>query len=148
MTATPVEQFGKDHWSTLAYVESCCVDGKDGIGALDRRRMRCNASRHPLLDANGLPWNDVHSTRLSGFFDFADRNDTAKAGSAGVMLIGHDDWDCLDDLEAAGYVEILTLANSAVRLTEEGMRVSGLLRAHKARGGQFAQFKMSELLAA
>lgn len=40
MDFTHPSLFGKDHWSLLAYVETCCVDGQDGIGTLDRRRLR------------------------------------------------------------------------------------------------------------
>ena len=145
MSATPVAKFGKDHWSLLAYVECCCVDGKNGIGVLDRRRVRGNEKTHPLLAANAtVTWKDEYSTRLAGFFDFADRSDPNKAQDAGLQILGHDDWDCLDDLEAAGFVEILTLANSAVKMTEEGCKVAGLLRTHKANGGQFAGFTLRE----
>lgn len=31
MSPTPVEQFGKDHWSMLAYVETLCVDGSKPV---------------------------------------------------------------------------------------------------------------------
>jgi hypothetical protein len=149
MSATHVQYFGKDHWSMLAYVESCCVDGAKGIGQLDRRRVRCNGNTHPLLNANAtVAWKDEYSTRLAGFFDFEHRADPAQASAAGLQILGHDDWDCLDDLEAAGFVEILTLANAAVRMTDEGNRVAGLLRTHKANGGQFAQFRLIEALAA
>lgn len=38
MSATPVEKFGKDHWSMV----------DDGIGQVDKRRVRSNPERHPL----------------------------------------------------------------------------------------------------
>ena len=102
--------FSKDHWSLMAYIECRCVDDEKGIGLLDRSRMRTNANKHPLLAANSGSWRKEWSTRLKGFFDFDDRQDAEKAISAGFMLDGHDDWDCLDDLEAAGYVETLNLS--------------------------------------
>lgn len=138
----PVELFSKDHWSTFAYVESRCVDGKDGLGTLECNRMRCNPSRHPLL-SGGAPWREGYSTRLSGFFDSPDRHDANKAIEQGLMAAGHDDWDCLDDLEAAGLVEVISLAQCVVRLTSEGLRVSSLLRQHKAQGGNFARFSLA-----
>ena len=42
----PVEQWGRDHYSTLLYVEACAVDAK---GRLEHDRMRCNRSRHPIM---------------------------------------------------------------------------------------------------
>lgn len=143
MAPTPVQTFGKDHWSLLAYVECLCVDGTKGIGQIDRRRVRCNENTHPLLNSNVTgTWKNEYSTRLAGFFDFEHRADPQKASDAGLQILGHDDWDCLDDLEAAGFVEILTLANAAVRMTKAGNKVAGELRTHKANGGQFAQFRV------
>lgn len=131
----------------LAYVESCCVDGRDGVGTLDRRRVRCNANTHPMLSAEldvaGMGWKLSYSTRLAGFFDFAERSDPEKAIAAGLQLRDHDDWDCLDDLEAAGYVETLSLVNGFVKMTPLGCEVAAKLRAHKAEGGHFAGFRLN-----
>lgn len=147
MQFTPPSRFGKDHWSLLAYVETCCVDGQNGIGTLDKRRMRCNEHTHPLLKGGYAPtgWKPSYGTRLAGFFEFADRADTEKAVAAGLQMLGHDDWDCLDDLQAAGYVDILTLANGAVRVLPLGIRVAAMLREHKANGGMFAGFHLPDL---
>ena len=142
MSPTPVEQFGKDHWSMLAYVETLCVDGKNGLGVIDGRRVRCNPERHPGLESSPGGWQDRYSTKLAGFFEFEDRNDPAAAAGAGVMLLGHDDWDCLEDLEAAGFVQVLTLTSGGVKMTDEGNRVASLIRSHKASGGHFAGFRL------
>lgn len=146
MTTTPIPaaKFGKDHWSTLAYIETRCVDGKLGVGFLDHRRMRTNEVTHPLLSMNSplCKWQKSWGTRLRGFFEFEQRNDLAAAEKAGFLLSEHDDWDCLDDLAAAGYVEILSLANGAVRMLDAGFAAAAKLRKHKAEGGQFATFQL------
>jgi DNA-binding PadR family transcriptional regulator len=54
-------------------------------------------------------------------------------------LLTHDDWDCLDDLEADGFLEVINLTQGVVKLTPAGLVVAAQLRAHKAHGGQFAQ---------
>lgn len=122
----------------LAYVETRCVDGQDGVGTLVRAHIRGNANTHPLL-AN-TAWKPSFGTRLKGFFEYEHRSDPAKAIAAGFMLDGHDDWDCLDDLEAAGFVDVVSLSNGKVRMTEAGLQMAGQLRRHKAKGGQFAGF--------
>lgn len=132
----------------LAYVETLCVDGKEGVGQIDRRRVRCNSAKHPLLSAHPMAWDDRYSTRLAGFFDFAGRWDTAKAAEACFLLIGHDDWDCLDDLEAAGFVEILSLTNGLVKMTRAGNDMAARLRAHKTEGGHYAGFRVGTAVAA
>ncbi len=132
-----VSTFGKDHWSLLAYVECLCVDGKGGIGSIDPRRMRDKNTRTTVG-----AWKPSYSTRLAGFFDFADRVDTDKAIAAGVQLPNHDDWDCLDDLEEVGFVEVLSSANGFVVMTPTGATAAARLRAHKAAGGVFARFTL------
>ena len=122
-----VEKFGKDHWSTFAYLECRVVDNK-GVVALPQ--MRCDIDRHPGLHAS------IHGTTLKKY-------PTILAG--GEELHDHDDWDCVDDLEAAGFVEQTgTGINPAVRLTELGHEVAAALRKHKGEGGSFATFQRAK----
>ena len=118
-----VEKFGKDHWSTLAYVECCAVDDK---GALDNRHMRCDADRHPGL--------------VNPMLDSVQKYPTILAG--GEELPDHDDWDCLDDLEAAGFIEQRgTGIHPVIKMTEAGNKVAASLRHHKSQGGNFSGFQ-------
>lgn len=144
----PVFLFGKDHWSTFCYVETRCVDHK---GFIEKPKMRTDAARHPLL---------AHVTPFSTFSG----KDYPTILYGGAQLKDHDDWDCLADLEAAGFLTIdrKTLPsqmldippgkrgkmsglvnktyNPKVRMTELGCKVAGDLRAHKIRGGTFSNF--------
>lgn len=122
----PIADFGRDHWSTFAYVETLCVD-KDGIP--DRRRMRCHPQRHALL-AHLDRWDKKYGTRLKGHME-----DFPK------VLPMHDDWDCIDDLIAAGLMRNKgTGINPVFQLTEWGLAIAAALRAHKVRGGTFSTF--------
>lgn len=102
----PIYLFGKDHWSTYAYVETRIVDY---AGLLNHDHMRTDADRHPLMMghkrtmARGAAQNNTrkHPTRLKA--RTAPDSD-GKFGS--VELPDHDDYDCLEDLVAAGLVEI------------------------------------------
>ena len=143
MNRIPVDQFAKDHWSTFAYVESCCVDSRDKMGLLDARRMRCNSERHPLLSA-GICWDDKYSTRLKGFDSSVE---TDKSFANGTLVKGHDDWDCLDDLENAGLIEIISLTQRAVIMTKKGFKASASLRQFKAEGGNFRDFQLDVIAA-
>lgn len=134
----PVEKWGKDHWSLLAYVETLCVDSsKKGIGEIDKRRVRCNENRHTLHAVNypTCKWQSSYGTRLQGYWAKDGRTVPAK------LMKDHDDWDCLSDLDAAGMVEVISEANGFVKLTQRGSTVAGALRAYKAQGGVFADFK-------
>lgn len=120
----PVETWGRDHWSTFAYLECRVVDNG---GIPEKAHMRCDLERHPahghiLMPSDG----EKYPTRLA----------------EGVGLPDHDDWDCVDDMEASGLIKINgTGLFPAWELTDKGKAVAGRLRAHKADGGSFASFR-------
>lgn len=137
--------FGKDHWSLLGYLETLCVDSiNQGVGSIDKRRVRCNPKRHPLHAVNANfgvgGWKPEYGTRLSGFWTDGDKTDPKR------QIKSHDDYDCLNDLEAAGFVEVISEANGYVRMTKLGQTVAGDLRRHKAAGGYFSNYKMADSL--
>jgi hypothetical protein len=121
VSGIPVERWGKDHWSTFAYIETRIVDFR---GLPDRDHMRCNTALHPGLGGCG---GDAakYPTRLRGC----------------AVLKAHDDWSCLEDAEEAGLLENNGSGiNPMYALTEMGTAVAGWLREHKAKGGSFATF--------
>lgn len=109
----PLHLWGKDHYSTFAYAECRLVDNK---GTIDYRHLR------------GLPGQDAgYPTRLAG----------------GVELPNHSDYDCLFDAEEAGLLELrgTGLHPEIKALTPLGAKVAAAIRAHKAAGGSFGNFK-------
>lgn len=116
-----MDKWGRDHWSTLAYVETRCVDHS---GKINHRNMRCDPDRHPL-HAHEATSDNPPPTRLKG----------------GLELSGHDDWDCLDDMEELG---LLTTMGVMVALTDKGFEVASALRKHIARGGNSGNFEYVE----
>jgi len=116
-----ITKWGKDHWSVLAYVESACVDRG---GMLEKRCLRCNEKKHPLLKNSLNPkWENSCCTRM-------------KEG----VIEGHDDWDCLEDLEEMGFIEIISIIKGFVKITEQGKSMVMEIRSHKADGGNYANF--------
>jgi hypothetical protein len=117
----PIEKFGKDHWSTLLYVKARAVDFK---GLLEMDRMRTDLSRHPQyatplkIQAGGTK---KYPTRLS----------------SGEKLLDHDDWECLDDLVAAGLlVSTGTGIHPAYQPTLRGWEIVSRLRQRLATGNR------------
>lgn len=158
-------RFGKDHWSTLAYIETRTVDHK---GTIEHDHMRCDTDRHPMLALAGRRAlvSTGHLSRKYPTF------------AKGEQIENHDDYDCLDDLRAAGlldvhmppvvdgtfrtaYGKVITDGGAPVNpgfvtgmveqralmrhatwsLTDKGKAVAAALRAHKADGGAFATFE-------
>jgi hypothetical protein len=142
MRKVPIADWGKDHWSMLAYIETLCVDSRlKGVGEIDKRRVRANGDRHPLHAVNAADcgaWNPDWGTRLAGYWDTLGRTVPTR------KIAAHDDWDCLDDMEKAGLVEVISEANGFVKLTEKGMKIAAEVRAYKAKGGMFSGFRWTE----
>lgn len=98
----PVTLFGKDHYEAFLYVETRCVDNK---GSLKHDHLRCNTSRHPVMAAAstriGPVGNINYSTRIK---------ESWKRGADGkhgfVEIEDHDDYDCLLDMRAAGWLQV------------------------------------------
>lgn len=134
----PMARWGRDHWSTLLYLETCAVDRH---GMIDTRRMRCHPRLHREFVAVvcGRPSDgSAYPTRL-------------RDGE----LPDHDDWSCLEDMAAAGLLKAWwreiwahhPFANSEARveLTPLGLRLVADIRAHKARGGNCGDFVPVEM---
>ncbi|KKM68377.1 hypothetical protein LCGC14_1461380 [marine sediment metagenome] len=124
-TFVPIHKFGKDHWSTFAYIDTRIMDYK---GEPDRNHMRTDAKRHPGLthDFSDLP-DKEYPTILKG----------------GVELSNHDDWDCLEDCQEAGLLEIHGTGIYPVYiLTDSGRQVASQLRDFKSNGGNYADFEV------
>jgi len=121
-----MKDWGKDHWSMFAYVECRCVDYK---GKLDYKHIRCNGAYHPEIPPEKIyaigKWHDKYSTRIRG----------------GEQIRGHDDWDCAVDLQTAGLIKIVSMADFQIKMTEPGWVALVLLRKHKASGGVFGNFQ-------
>ena len=123
-----MNKWGKDHWSTLMYLETLAVDNK-GFAKPVNARMRTNEKRHPhlightFLGSNALNGSS-YPTRL-------------KDG----VVEGHDDWDCVDDaIEERLIEDIGTGLNRLYKLTKLGKEVMAKLREFKQEGGNFRDF--------
>lgn len=127
-----VKDFGKDHWSLLAYVGTRCVDYKC---VLDNTHLRV---KHPAIATTPLGqnfWKPEYSTRLKGYWKEDGKVDKKR------MLKNHDDHDCLEDLEVAGFItNVGTMIAPYAQLTKLGVQTIALLIEHKTKGEHYATF--------
>lgn len=133
----PVEQWGTDHLSTMTYIETVCVDqgGKIAPNKMRTKRSRILRGEVPMLSSLDLE-----------MFGTLEEPETRLAG--GKTLKRHDDWDCLDDLEAEGLVENLgTGMNPKLALTDAGWKLAGALRRARAEGKKYADIDAKAILA-
>ncbi len=147
-----LNRWGKDHYSTLAYLESRAVDNG---GVIQNAHMRTSIQRHPLFVARGP---------LASPTDGGQYPTSYKDGE----MTEHDDWDCLDDMVQTGLLAVkpadaelwevpvgsrgpIKFRRSiptkelkvTVKLTELGQKVAGELRTHLQKKRQYAEFEPS-----
>lgn len=100
--AVPMRRWGKDHWTTFAYVETRWVDHR---GMLAHDKMRCDADRHPAFF--GAKLHALTPSNLAGRH-YPTRLKTEQPGTEGawgsVELPAHDDYNCLADAIAEGLI--------------------------------------------
>lgn len=140
----PMNKWSKDHWSTLAYLETVMVDaggfqvGSDPRMRSNRRHFRvmhqeCPKPKRPTKDwALGVVMDASHGTVL-------------KDGSS---VANHDDWMCVQDMAAEGLFTTDVdgvQPGETLHLSARGLALAAALRAHKAAGGTFASFDASSV---
>lgn len=136
----PPAYWAKDHWSTLAYIETVMVDcggfqvGYDPRMRSNRRNWRvmndgCPRPNRPMGTSRdpGLTMNVTDGTRL--------RN--------GVTVVGHDDWNCMEDMANIGLFDRWPddiEPGTVLQLSPKGAVWCNALREHKRNGRNFAEF--------
>lgn len=130
-----ITEWGRDHWSLLAYIEYRGVNHKC---VLDKKHLRiknpivANSTDYPMP----MPeWDEKYGTRLRGY----DHKNTSVYDLK--HLGNHDDLDCIEDMENEGIVEnIGSGLNPACKLTKKGQQFANALSKHKQEGSTFAEF--------
>lgn len=139
------KQFGKDHWSLLDYAESRVHSHQVAplTGELDKEHLRINPNGDygvlatPSRGMFERSWHYDYGTRLKGYFE------EGKSTDLTMQIPQHDDLNCLNDLEAVGLIEVMSLVNFFVKLTEKGQTIASELRKWKNKGGMFYNFEPS-----
>lgn len=129
MEHIPMNKWGKDHWSTFAYLETLAVDGgKDGWAIPVRERMRTNEKTHPHLLGSGY---------MTGAFNASQYPTRLKEGE----VKEHDDWDCIDDMVREELLkDVGSGLHRAFTFTKLGIIAVAGLRKHKMSGENFGTF--------
>lgn len=131
----PVDLWGKDHWSTFAYLETRAVDNN---GVIKNVHMRCNPRLHSGFAHAGSFMGGDYPTIIKG----------------GKKVERHDDWSCVEDMIVAGLITVqvhqiapadcMECIEAKVSFTDLGALVAAALRRHKMVGGTFSNFEWKE----
>lgn len=151
----PARDWGRDHWSMLGYMETVMVEcagfqvGFDPCTRANRRHFRvlreeCPKPKRPVPASSfgyAVMPPGKYGTRLAD----------------GSEVDGHDDWCCVQDMAEAGLLAVTRLRHkkpmaatagdvqpgNTLHLSDLGQQVAAALRAHKATGGAFGDFRWS-----
>jgi len=134
----PLALFGKDHWSTLAYIETRIVDHREFRIIGDPRMRTCRRCWRIQNSAKG---RDRALVSVDGGHEYPTRL------ADGRQAAKHCDWDCMQDLIATGILATRGKPDigKKVTITKHGFPIVAALRQHKARGGTFATFQPPEV---
>ncbi|MHB9005289.1 MAG: hypothetical protein ACYC6C_14800 [Coriobacteriia bacterium] len=132
----PESNFGRDHLSTLLYIESVMVDYAGFDVGLDAK-MRTHRDNWRRLSER-----EARHARGSKRDGAVSQNGTLLRDTDSVKH--HDDWDCLSDMAAAGYFDCDTpwQVGDDLRLSDRGAAVAHAFRRHRIRGGTYADFAL------
>lgn len=136
----PVDFWGKDHYSTLAYVETVMVECAGFEVGVDPRMRSNRRTFRMLMQTNKSPRRaGSNSWQLARAME-PQHTSFLKHGATSE---GHDDWCCLQDMASAGLFtdgDDCVEPGNVLHLSDLGRRFVVALREHKAAGGQFGDF--------
>lgn len=137
-TPIPMQAWGKDHWSTLAYIETVmegCAGFQVGVDA----RMKTGRYHARVLASTPNP---KRTTRPSAAIAMVMRPEHATVLKDGTRVEQHDDWHCLYDFQDAGLFNTTERfqPGDVLHFSPLGHALAAGLRAHKAQGGRFADY--------
>jgi hypothetical protein len=141
----PPALWSKDHWSTLAYVDTVMVDCAGFELGLDAR-MRSNRRNFREMSSVPTPKRAGRSVRsLAVVMELGDGTRLKD----GQVVKSHDDWCCLQDMASVGFFTVGPdngfAAGRTLHFSPLGQSVVEALRHHKQAGGQFATFDLSQV---
>lgn len=128
----PRAQWGKDHWSLIAYLETCAVDRGGQIQLIKLRTnvRRADRLKQEEMSVGSFGWRPSYGTQLRGF--------QSEEKTPELILGEHCDCACLLDFEREGLLEIEDW--NELRIGQELIDLAHQLRRWKAEGGTYSTF--------
>jgi len=140
----PPVHWGKDHWTTLGYVDVVMTDVAGFQVGFDPR-MRSNR-RHYRVMMEGCP-----SPKRAAGVGREGLTSSPDAGSRlrdGTTARGHDDWCCIQDMADAGLFTVPAddiQPGVTLHFSPKGQEWAAALRRFKQGGGSFTDFNADDL---
>lgn len=143
----PISHWGRDHWTTLAYIETVMVD-MGGFQVGSDARMKSNRRNYRVM-ARDCP-KPLRATNQAASLALVMEPHHATKLNDGQQVPNHDDWACVQDMGAEGlFAEGIDNIEPGVvlKFSEKGNRVANALREFRRGGGKMADFRWPDVSA-
>lgn len=141
----PMDNWSDDHWRLLVLMADVhLATAEGGIPVMDYDRMRINPSSHIVhcatcdADQANRAWNAYGGTMTRR--PSSDVDTERRPGEVDWRISYHDDFDCVEELEAEGMLDILSTAKGEYKMTVRGLDMADRLRSHVATGRPIRDF--------
>ena len=139
---TPMSKWGKDHWSTLAYIDTVITDYVY-FPIIKNDRMRTTKNNLIILHNNGIYKKEKFIRDGSYIKSEVEVKEYPTRLNDGTEIKDHDDFSCIVDFAKEGLLnkdEKHITVDSKIKLSKLGRDVINKLREHKSKGKNFADF--------
>lgn len=141
----PISYWSKDHWSTLAYIDSVMTD-QGGFQVGFDIRMRQNRRNYRVMSEQcPRPRRNSRPARIGAMASGAVMTPTdTTVLCCGATTESHDDWSCVQDMAQAGFFDGSPEQIEpcvVIHFSELGHAAMDRLRRHKQNGGSFTDFR-------
>ena len=145
-----MSRWSSDHWMLLRYLADRAGKApKGGPATIEYARLRINRQNHLVqflaISEWGLgekQWSRPDSTRLDAHDEAMLTGDPDKIEEAMSQVPYHDDFDCIEEMEDEGLLEIISTARGEFTLTSSGARIATLIEAHITDHGSIHGFRL------
>lgn len=143
-----MDMWGVDHWTLLRYLHARHLAARnDADPTIEYQRLRINPQNNNLQISSAWSgqqdsWSGSSGTRLKGFEDDPTAVATLKhATDAGLQIPYHDDFDCIEEFEAEGLIDMISTANGVFRMTKAGTDLAERVERHLADGRRLDELR-------
>ena len=136
----PIEYWGRDHWSLLAYIGSVMIEVAGFQVGFDER-MRQNRRNYRVMMEECKKPKRISRIAPSGIVGCMWKPEYTSRLNNGISE-NHDDWSCVQDMVHFGILKGKCQPNEILHFTRKGRSLYNKLIKHKQTGGQFSNFSI------
>ena len=137
----PITMWGKDHWSTLAYIDSVIAEHSFYPITIDSHMRTKRETYDYFLMNKAKKFGFI----TQPYYNFLSSDAYGTKLNDGTTVMAHDDYSCIVDFAKEGLLNIdenSIITNKKIKFSDKGLTVMNCLHKHKVNGGTYSNFTM------